>query len=131
MISASLTESVMSGIFVSDTSPYRGYGFSVSLHTDVEGSGHTEVVSPSYARALVGHGPGYWSTGGRSAYNLNDIVFPHTKTDEVWSGIRSVCLWSAETGQCLWSIPLDTGPYTVGNGDYMVIPEHGMEMGIV
>jgi len=131
MMSASLAEAVMRRIFLDDTSPYSSSGFAVSLHTDVtQESGTTEISAPTYARAIIGQGEGYWSIGARTVQNKLEIVFPASGLTDMWPAARSVGIWALDTSQFLWSVPFDIGEYTVSTGDRLVIPSGGLVVGI-
>ena len=131
MMSASLAESVMRRIFLDDTSPYSLSGFSVSLHTDVtQESGTTEISAPTYARAVIGQGEGYWSIGARTVQNKLEIVFPASGLEEMWPPVRSIGLWALDVKMFLWSVPFDIGEYTVSTGDRLIIPSGGLVVGI-
>jgi hypothetical protein len=131
MMSASLSEAVMRRIFLDINSPYAQSGFSASLHSDVtQEDGTTEIAAPTYARAVIGHGEGYWSIGARTVQNRLEIVFPASGLTDLWPPARSIGLWSLDTSTFLWSVPFDIGEYTVSTGDRLVIPSGGLVVGI-
>lgn len=130
MISATTSQMLLEHIFVDQGSPYATFGFEISLHTDANSGGDTEISAHSYARAMVGHGPSYWSVGSRQCVNVMEIVFPETGADEVWPSIRSMGIWSGDGARFLWSVNFDIGSYTVGSGDRLVVPPNGLAVGI-
>ena len=130
MIAASLSEYVLRKIFIDMDSPFHQLGFALSLHTDISQiDGSTEIDSPSYARAVIGHGDAYWALGSRVVTNALEVVYPATADDETWPSARSVGLWGLDTNRFLWSVSFDVGSYTVGLGDRLVIPAGGMVIG--
>lgn len=130
MISASLSETVMRGIFADSTSAYAVYGFAVSLHTSTGPiDGATEVVAPSYHRAVMGHGAAYWHVGSRQVVNAVEIVFPITKATEVWPPVRALGLWGAQNANFLWYAAFTSGEHSIASGDNLFIPVGGLVLG--
>lgn len=135
MMSAMVANMVLSGIFTDSDSPYALGGFAVSLHADAaQADGATEVLRPSYARAVIGCGPTYWAVGGRSAINVRDVVFPRVADGDQWDGIRSVGIWGYPSEitdpLLLWTVSLDSAPQNLAPGDRLTIPSGGLVVGI-
>jgi hypothetical protein len=132
VISASLTETIMRGIFVDSTSKFSEYGFAVSLHSSTGPiDGATEVDGPSYQRAIMGHGDAYWNIGARQVSNALEIVFPITGEDEAWPPIRALGLWGLyqQSSVFLWYAAFTSGEHFVASGDNLFIPAGGLVLG--
>jgi hypothetical protein len=132
VISASLSEAIMRGIFLDSNSIYARYGFGVSLHSSTGPiDGATEVNSPSYQRAIIGHGDAYWNVGARVVSNALEIVFPITGEDEAWPPVRALGLWGLEqqSSVFLWYAAFTSGEHFVASGDNLFIPAGGLVLG--